>query len=152
MNSPDEQLQGVDPGAQAKVIITALSNFARGTQSLIRHHIDLARHELKADAAEVAKDAVGVAIAIGMLLMGYVLLLFATVLFSAWYGGITAMALTTLSLSLIHLIGGALLARSVASTLRDRRYGLEYTGAEIERSTTWAKQISQRNEEKNEQA
>lgn len=128
--------------AQSNPLVVALRNLGEGTQNLVRHHLELARHEVKADAMEVGLDAAGVIAAAMFALFGYVLLNVAAVLFSAWFGGIQAMAIVALTLALLHLVGGGLAARALALNFQQRHYGPTYTRDEFQRSAQWVKETT----------
>ncbi|CAN0585278.1 unnamed protein product, partial [Laminaria digitata] len=124
-------------------LVLAIKSLTQGTQNLLKHHIELAKHEAKADALEIGKDITGVIVAVGLALMGYLLLNFAAVLFSAWLAGITGMAIRALILALIHLVGGGIAAKTLVENVQRRYYGMNYTGKELERSTAWVKETKE---------
>ena len=121
-------------------LVVAIRSLTQGTQNLLKHHLELARHEAKADALELAKDIGGILIALGLALVGYLLLNLAAVFFAGWFAGLIGMAIATFALALLHIVGGLLAAKTLGENIQERHYGLRYTGTEIERSTEWAKE------------
>lgn|GEM_PF-5123816 len=132
------------PEESKNPLVIAIRSLTQGTQNLLKHHLELARHEAKADALELAKDLGGIFVALGMALVGYLLLNLAAVFFAGWFAGLIGMAIATLALALLHIAGGLLAAKTLGENMKQRHYGMRYTGTEIERSTEWAKETRER--------
>lgn len=139
--SEDKVIQ-VPTQAAPNPMIVAIKNLTQGTQNLLKHHLELARHEITSDLQELSKDTIGLIAALGMALLGYLLLNMTGILLAAWFAGIKGMALTSGVLALLHLGGGALAARAILTGIKERRYGMTYTGNEIERSKEWVKETT----------
>lgn len=122
-------------------IVKALMGLSDSLTNLVRQHFMLARHELRADAKSAIKDIGAVLVATFFVMVGYAFLNLAAILFAAWFGGVVAAAIMALALALINLIGGALTLHGLRAQITTRRYGLNYTQDELQRSKTWAKQI-----------
>lgn len=137
-------LEPTTPTPEQSPLVTALMGVTDGVQNLVRSHLTLARYEAKADAISLGKDVGAIVVALVFVLLGYLLLNIAAILFAAWYGGIIGMAIVAMSLALIHLLGGAWILKAVVDQFKARHYGLQYTGEELERSKTWAKQIPEK--------
>ena len=129
--------------ARESGLVKALLGLSENITTLVSQHLALARHELRADALSAAQDVGALLVALFFVMVGYGLLNLAAILFAAWFAGVVGMALTCLTLALINLIGGGLILRGVRAQLATRRYGLHYSGQELQRSKAWARQIPQ---------
>lgn len=126
-----------EPPSSTSIIVGALKGLTESTQNLLKHHIELAKHEAKADALEIGKDITGLVIAGVFAALGYVLLLVSAILFASWFAGMTGMALTGFALALIHLLGGGIIALRLLDNFKTRHYGLVQTGRELSQSKRW---------------
>ncbi len=138
-STPQKTTDDANTPSSAGIIVGAIKGLTQSTQSLIKNHIDLARHEAKADAMEVGKDLSGLIVAAAIAGLGYVLLLLSAILFASWYAGTVGMALTSFALALIHLIGGGAIAAKLANNFQTRHYGPIQAKRELEESKLWAK-------------
>lgn len=138
---PSEPPTGLEENAS--IFVSALTSLTDGMQNLFRSHFNLARYEIKSDAIGMGKDAGAVVVALVFALIGYLLLLVSAIIFAGWFAGIVGMGICSMTLCLIHLVGGALVVRGVVAQFKARHYGLYYTGDELERSKKWVKQLPQ---------
>ena len=125
------------PKDSFEIIIDALGDMVESTQELVKHHLALAKEELVSDVKEIGTDLVTVILAAGMLLIGYLLLLCCIVLFSSWFGGMAAMAITCFALMVFHMGAGVLALLGIRKTFKARRYGMTYTKDQARRSKAW---------------
>ena len=123
--------------SSASVIAGAIKGMVQSIQNLIKHHLELAKEEAKADAIEIGQDVAGLVIAGVFAALGYLFLLCSAVLFAAWFAGIAGMALASFTLALIHLLGGGVIALKMVEHFKTRHYGLVQTRREIEHSKEW---------------
>ncbi len=135
---PGKPEEDASPPSSTKLIVSALKGLTQSTQSLLKNHIALAKHEAKADALEIGKDVTGLVIAGVFAALGYVLLLMSAVLFASWFAGWIGMALTCFALAVIHLVGGGAITLRLLDNFKNRHYGLVQTVREVETSKQWA--------------
>lgn len=128
-------------GRREQPLFQAVQDLTTGLTELIQHHLKLARHEVRADAAELAQDLAAILLAASVLGIGYALLLASAVFMAGWFAGLVGMGLCALLLSAIHMAAGAVALRAVVKQFRRRHYGLAWSGEALERSREWIKQL-----------
>ena len=128
-------------GRREQPLFQALQDLTSGLTELIQHHLQLARHEVRADAAELSQDLAAILLAASVLGVGYALLLVGAIFMAGWFAGLVGMGLCALILSMIHMAAGAVALRAVVTQFRRRHYGLAWSGEALERSREWMKQL-----------
>ncbi|MBA2662533.1 MAG: phage holin family protein [Bradymonadaceae bacterium] len=126
-------------------INVAFQGLTDGLTSLIRNHLDLVRYEVKEEATTVGKNVAALALFGFIALVGFGLLNLTAILFAGWFGGIVAMAITALVLTLINLGGSLYAIRHILKRFEDDKPGLSQTSEEIQRDKQWIKQIRDNN-------
>lgn len=130
-----------DPTPTEAPLIQAFQNLTSGLADLLVNILALARHEAKTDAIELGKDVGAIALAAGLLVLGYLGLLVSAVLFAAWYAGVLGAGVCAFTLTLTHLGVGAYTLRGLVKDFKLKYYGLRVTGTELQRTKEWARQI-----------
>jgi hypothetical protein len=131
-----------DAPAHASPLQAAIGGLTSGVQNLVKHHLELARYETKADVLELLKDIAGLGFAAFIVVFGYLLLNIAALSCAAWYGGASALALVALFLAGLHLGAGGYTAYVLQRDFSKRHYGPKYTRHITKESTTWAKETA----------
>ena len=122
-------------------LITALTGLSDGVVKLVKYHLDLFRQEATRDAKRLGKDFQMVAIGALLGLIGYGFVLIAITLgmgalYPTWGSTITASILAFLHLSL-----GFWIAFGALQDIK-KRQALEATKHQIERNSSWVKQLT----------
>jgi hypothetical protein len=131
----------VTAARREQTLFQAIGDLTDGLTGLVRNHLQLVRHEVRADATELTHDVAAILLAASVLAIGYCLLLTGAIFMAGWWAGLVGMGVCALTLSFIHLIAGAIALRAVTSQFRRRHYGLALSGEELERSKEWMKQL-----------
>ena len=129
-------------GRKDNSIAQALQGLTDGLYEMFSNRLDLVRFEMVDEARQATRRATAVAVASGVLAVGYLLLNVTIVLcVGALFEALWTMALTTAILSVGHLIAGAIALRRTVATMREHRFELEMTKGEFERDKAWLKEI-----------
>jgi hypothetical protein len=124
-----------------QTMLQAIGDLTEGLTGLVSNHLQLVRHEVRADATELTHEVAAILLAASVLAIGYALLLVGAIFMAGWWAGLVGMGVCALMLSSIHIIAGAVALRAVISHFRRRHYGLALSGEELERSKKWMKQL-----------
>ncbi len=113
-----------------------------GITRYIGLRIELLKHEALDNVRDVGRDAIGLAVAVSVLLVGYVMLNAGiALLVGALAGGLMGVALAALGLGLLHLIPGGIWALVSLRRLKAGPFDLALTRAELEKDVQWLKEI-----------
>ncbi|SRR5690554_3975943 len=123
----------------------ALSGLTDGVTSLVKGHIELARHEVKEEATAAGKNIAALLLFALITLVGYGLLNITAILFAGWFGGIVAMAITGLILTIINLVGGGFAIMQILQRFEKHTPGLTQVGEELKKDKQWISQIRDTN-------
>lgn len=121
----------------------AFERLTDGVSSLVKQHIELARHEITRDVTTTARR-LGVLGACALVaLMGYTLLLVAAIALAGWLGGALATWIVALSLGLIHLGVAAGFGAHYAKKLRSEKpVDLAQLTDELNKDKLWLQQMA----------
>lgn len=122
-------------------IAVVMQTLSEDVVTLFREHLKLFRVELKQDATIAARYFGALAFFGVIALVGFLLLNLTAILFAGWAFGVLGMAVSALTLSVLHLYFGVRAFARVAQRLKEDELGLRVAGNELERSRTWATQL-----------
>ncbi len=131
----------IQPESRSSNIQQALQGLSDGVTSLVKNHIELIRYEVKEEATQAGKNAAALALFGLITFVGYGLLNITAILFAGWFGGIVAMAITALILTLINLAGGLFAILKILKRFEHNASGLKSVGAELKKDKQWINQI-----------
>lgn len=135
----------IQPESRSSNIQQALQGLSDGVTSLVKNHIELIRYEVKEEATQAGKNAAALALFGLITFVGYGLLNITAILFAGWFGGIVAMAITALILTLINLAGGLFAILKILKRFEQNTSGLKNVGAELKKDKQWISQIRNNN-------
>lgn len=131
--------QQITPRPQSG-IQTAIENLTDGFSRLVRQHLELAKIEARQEARELGRHAATLAIFASIALIGYGILNLAFILIALWFGGVPAMAITSLVLAILNLGAAGFALYRTAKELSDNEI-LPKTSEEMQRNKKWIKEI-----------
>jgi uncharacterized membrane protein YqjE len=128
-------LEGIKP---------AFERLTNGLSTLVKQHLELARHEVKQDV-KTTGTRVGIIAACAVIgLVGYIMLLAAGVLFAGWLGGWLAAWITAGAEALANLALAGGLATYFGKKLRDDKpVNLAQTNDELDEDKRWLRAIGE---------
>jgi uncharacterized membrane protein YqjE len=121
-------------------ITSAIQDVTEGLTGMVRHHLQLARHEARADAAAFTRQLGILLAAASVVGLGYLMLLVGVILLVGAYYSYLGMAICALSMSVVHLIGGVVALIIIRRRLK-HSHKLVKSNEQIERSREWVKQL-----------
>ncbi|MFW5966185.1 MAG: phage holin family protein [Persicimonas sp.] len=122
----------------------AFEQLSDGVSTLVKQHIELARHEIKQDVKTNGRRAAIIAVCGVIAVIGWVLLNLAAIGLAIWLGGMLAGWIVAGVLALIHLIVAGAAAAYFGKKLReDKPLDLAQTTDELEEDKQWLKRIGE---------
>lgn len=121
----------------------AFERLTDGVSSLVKQHIELARHEITRDATTTARR-LGILGACALVaLMGYTLLLVAAITFAGWLGGMLAAWIVALALGGAHLgLAGGFGAHYARKLRTEKPVDLAQLSDELNKDRLWLQQMA----------
>ena len=119
----------------------AIEELTDGLSGLVRQHFELARTEVKEEAKEYSRYGAVLGLAAALLFMGYAMGNVAVILVALWLGGVGAMAITSIVLTVLNMAAGALGGWYGWRHLREADVELSQTTEELQRDKKWLKEI-----------
>ncbi len=133
------RIQPVEP--RPSNIQQALHGLTDGVSNLVKGHIELLRHEVKEEASTAGKNIAALLLFALVTFVGYGLLNITAILFAGWFGGIVAMAITALILTIINLVGGGFAIMQILQRFENHAPELKQVSAELKKDKQWISQI-----------
>lgn len=120
----------------------AFERLTDGVSTLVKQHIELARHEVKQDVNTTSKRVAAIAICGVVALVGYLLLNATLIMLFGLIGGVSAAFITGVVLTVLHLAAAGILVAYFGKKLRDEKpVDLAQTNDELDRDKQWLRKI-----------